>query len=172
MDTLKLIDPLEAIVARLLDDAAPTGWQLIHRLHSFPSPEEMALRSLLKTPPQTAVSTPSALKFQKDEDRLVVDYDFEPDLGRVGRNRAAFANMLALTYREKVFQPAGEPRGAKDVRCVARSRWLSEILSAWQTALGMHHGSTATRLARGFKHYTVFAIAGRLDVVAAHCRII
>jgi hypothetical protein len=173
VDILNLIDPLEAIVARLQDDAAPAGWQLIHRLHSFPSAEEMASRNALKAHAHTeSVRAANALRFQKDEDRLVVDYDYEPDLGRIGRNRVAFLNMLALAYREKVFHLAGAPRGAKDVRCVARSRWLSDVLAAWQAPLGSHDASAGMHLGRIFRHYTVFSIVGRLDVVAAQCRII
>jgi len=80
--------------------------------------------------------------------------------------------MLALAYREKVFHLAGAPRGAKDVRCVARSRWLSDVLAAWQAPLGSHDASAGMHLGRIFRHYTVFSIVGRLDVVAAQCRII
>ena len=108
MDILNLIDPLEAIVARLQDDAPLAGWQLIHRLHSFPSVEEMAARNAWKARAHTEPArSANAIRFQKDEDRLVVDYDYELDPGRIGRNRVAFLNMLALAYREKVFQLAG-----------------------------------------------------------------
>jgi hypothetical protein len=173
VDILNSIDPLEAIVARLQDNAAPAGWQLIHRLHSFPSVEEMAARNAWKARAHTEPArSANAIRFQKDEDRLVVDYDYEPDPGRVGRNRVTFLNMLALAYREKVFHLAGAPRGTKDVRCVARSRWLSDVLAGWPAPLGSYDASTGMHLGRIFRHYTVFSIAGRLDVIAAQCRII
>jgi hypothetical protein len=86
--------------------------------------------------------------------------------------RVAFFDMLALTYREKAFELAGELRGARDVRCVSRSRWLNDVVSAWQKPLGLGNGELAARLSRAFKHYTVFSIGGRVDVVAASCRIV
>jgi hypothetical protein len=169
----KYIDPLEAIIAQIQEDAIPKHWEVIHQLQSFPSAEEMAFRNgkqiRLRAP---TITTRNGLTFQKDDGRLVVEYDYESAWARVERMRVAFFDMLALAYREKAFELAGEPRGAKDVRCVARSRWLSDVVSSWQKPLGLDNGEFAARLSRAFKHYTVFSIGGRVDVIAASCRIV
>jgi len=173
MTPLNLIDPIEAIIAKLQDGAAPKGWELIHQLHSFPSVEEMASRTAQKARLHTpTVRMPNGLRFEKDDARLLVEYDYESARAQVDKMRVAFFDMLALTYREKAFELAGELRGAKDVRCVARSRWLNDVVSAWQKPLGLGNGELAARLNRAFKHYTVFSIGGRVDVVAASCRIV
>jgi len=49
---------------------------------------------------------------------------------------------------------------------------LSDVLTAWQAPLDSHDASAGMHLGRIFRHYTVFSIVGRLDVVAAQCRIV
>src|SRR6478735_7026291 len=77
-------DPIEAILAQLEETAAPTGWELIHQLHSFPSSEEMAFRSTQKRRMRSPVrATTGTLEIHKDEKRVVVAYDYELAAGRV-----------------------------------------------------------------------------------------
>jgi hypothetical protein len=64
--TKSVIDPLDAIISQIQDDSAPTAWEVIHQLHSFPSAEEMAFRGAQPPKPRAASPRPkAALKFQE-----------------------------------------------------------------------------------------------------------
>jgi hypothetical protein len=164
-------DPIEAILAQLEEPAAPREWELIHQLHSFPSSEEMAFRSAqqlrMRSPVQATART---LEIHKDDKRVVVEYDYESAAGRIQKLRVTFADVLALGYREIAFPIEGELKGAREVRCVAQSSWLSDVVSSWRSSLANGSGVFDMRLRLAFKHYTVFSSGGRVDVVASSCR--
>jgi hypothetical protein len=171
MTTPTFTDPIEAILAQLEEPAAPRGWELIHQLRSFPSSEEMAFRSTQKLRVRTAThAVTGALEIHKDEKRVVVEYQYESAAGRVEKMRVTFADVLALGYREIAFPIDGELKGAREVRSVAQSGWLSEVVSSWRSSLTNGNGIFDIRLRLAFKHYTVFSTGGRVDVVASSCR--
>ena len=164
-------DPIEAILAQLEETAAPTEWELIHQLHSFPSSEEMAFRSTHKRRRRlTAHAVTGSLEIHKDEKRVVVEYDYESAAGRVEKMRVTFADVLALGFREIAFPIDGELKGAREVRSVTQSGWLTDVLSSWRGSLTNGKGIFDIRLRLAFKHYTVFSTGGRVDVVASSCR--
>jgi hypothetical protein len=170
VSTPKFIDPLEAIIAQLQDDSAPRRWEVIHQLHSFPSSEEMAFRSSAKRRVRApTIRTARGLDFQKTDGRLVVQYDCESVDSSIAHKRLAFVDVLAIGYREVSFQD--DIGGAKDVRCMTQSRWLSDVVSTWEKSLGLGDGFGHARPGGVFKHYTVFSPSGRVDVVAASCRV-
>src|SRR3954447_23837764 len=129
-------DPIEAILAQLEQTAAPTGWELIHQLHSFPSTEEMAFGGTQKLRMRSPLHGPTGtLKIRKDEKRVVVEYDYESAAGRIERMCLTFADVLALGYRKIAFPMDGELKGVREVRSVAQSDWLSDVVSLWRTSL-------------------------------------
>ena len=172
MTTQTFTDPIEAILARLEEPAAPRGWELIHQLRSFPSSEEMAFRSTQKLRVRSAATHPvtGALEIHKDDKRVLVEYEYESADGRVEKMRVTFADVLALGYREIAFPIDGELKGAREVRSVAQSAWLSDVVSSWRSSLANGNGIFDIRLRLAFKHYTVFSTGGRVDVVASSCR--
>jgi hypothetical protein len=167
---IKPIDPLEAILSRIQDNSAPAGWALIHQLHSFPSSEEMAFRSRQRF--QNRVEgrrLTRGVRFQKMDARLIVEYDYESDSARVSRMRVSFFDVLAVGYRETALAADDELGGAREVRCVSQSHWLDDVVSSWRRTAVQGNGAYSLRWRKSFKHYTVFSLEGRVDVVAASC---
>jgi hypothetical protein len=171
--TRKFIDPLEAILARIQDSSAPNGWELIHQLHSFPSTDEMAFRSREKQRVRSAPSRAKrSVRFEKLDSRLAVEYEYETLTGQLVRMRVSFFDVLAVGYRELVAVDGEDYKGAREVRCVSQSNWLTDVVTAWRGAAAQGNGQYHARLHRPFKHYTVFSLDGRVDVVAASCTVV
>jgi len=109
------------------------------------------------------------VRFEKKDARLLVEYDYESSSARVSRMRVSFFDVLAVGYREMSFATDAERKGAREVRCVSESHWLDDVVSSWRRTAVPGNGQYSMRLRKSFKHYTLFALDGRVDVVAASC---
>lgn len=168
--TKAFIDPLDAIISQIQDDSAPTAWEVIHQLHSFPSAERMAFRSAEPPKPRAASPRPKAvLKLRESKTRLVVHYDCASADAGIERKRIAFFDVLAIGYRKSALH-IDDVKSRRDLHCLSQSRWLSEVISSWQSSLGRAGRVGDKQLGPNFKHYTVLSTHGRVDVVAADCR--
>jgi hypothetical protein len=165
------IDPLDAIISKIQDESTPTAWEIIHQLHSFPSPEEMAFRSSQKPKRRSPLrKARTVLRFPERETRLVVQYDGASANARIVRKRIAFFDVLAIGYRKSAAQLDRDLGSGGELRCLSQSRWLNEVITAWQSSLRCADRLGNKQPGRGFKHYTVLSIHGRVDVVAVDCR--
>jgi len=164
-----LIDPLDAIISRIQDDSAPIAWEVIHQLHSFPSAEEMAFRGSQPKPRAASPRLKPALKLQESKARLVVRYDCASADAEIERRRIAFFDVLAIGYRKSALH-IDDVKGHRELHCLSKSRWLSEVISSWQSSLDLVGRIGDKQPGPNFKHYTVFSPHGRVDVVAADCR--
>ena len=163
------IDPLDAIISQIQDESTPTAWEIIHQLHSFPSPEEMAFRSSQKPKRRAPLrKARTALRFLERETRLVVHYDGASANARIVRKRIAFFDVLAIGYRKSAAQLDLGSGG--ELRCLSQSSWLNEVITAWQSSPSCAGRVGNKQPGCGFKHYTVLSIHGRVDVVALDCR--
>jgi hypothetical protein len=165
------IDPLEAIVNQIEDDHVPSAWQIIHQLHSFPSPEEMAFRNSVKLHGRwQRAQALTGMRFWKTGDHVTIEYSYESTHGAVEQAQVRFTEVLALAYRQLAFRSDNGARGQKEVRCSSQSHWLSEVVSRWQQSMPARAAEAASAFAKLFRHYRVSSTNGCLDVVASSCR--
>jgi hypothetical protein len=118
-------------------------------------------------PTNRAVTGP---KIKKDDDRLVVEYDYQRDDGGIDWAQVIFHNILSFEYRDVSCCKPESVVGAGEVRCVLKSDRLSTIIKQWQNSVGWQEWQQKQGGAERFKHFTIyFDDAACIDVIAGSC---
>jgi hypothetical protein len=77
--------------------------------------------------------------------------------------------VLAIGFRKSALH-IDDVKGRRELHCLSKSRWLSEVIGSWQSSLSRAGRVGDKQPGPSFKHYTVLSTHGRVDVVAADCR--
>jgi len=119
--------------------------------------------------PTNTTAVGPRLRFERG--KLIVEYDHQSDDGAVVWGRMVFDEVLAFEFHDAITCPADSVIGAREVRRLTESRWLTELLQRWNQAVGWHDFQQRKGGASRFAHFTVyFDDAGCIDVVAASCK--
>ena len=129
----------------------------------------MAFRGSQPKPRAASPRLKPALKFQESKARLVVRYDCASADAGIERRKIAFFDVLAIGYRKSALH-SEDVKGRRELHCLSKSSWLSEVMSSWQSSLSLAGRIGDKQPGPKFKHYTVLSTHGRVDVVAADCR--
>jgi hypothetical protein len=109
-------------------------------------------------------------RLQQDRAQLVLKYDCQRDDGSIDWSKVVFAEVLAVQYRQVSCCAAASVIGAREVRCLTQSSWLTEVLGLWNESVGWQDWQKKQGGSARFKHFTVFFDdAGCVDVIAASC---
>ena len=127
----------------------------------------MAIR--LPTPTNRTALGP---KLTMEAGRLVVDYDYEGDDGRITSGRVLFEELLTFQYWDSSCCPAQNVVAPNEVRVLEKSEYMDEIKGRWNESVGWQVWQKEQDGSDRFRHFTIyFDDAGSLDVVAARCHV-
>ena len=123
----------------------------------------------LQLPTNRTVAGP---RFRNDGTRMIVEYDYQQDDGTIQWSQLSFEEVLAFEYRQEACCSPDDVLGAHEVRCLAESKRLSDVLDKWLESVGWEEWHQEQGGASRFRHFTVFFDdAGCINVVAASCAV-
>lgn len=124
---------------------------------------------LLSLPTNRTVTGP---KLEQERDCLVVRYDYQADDGSLEWVKVIFREVLALEYRQMACCTESSVGSAREIRSVAQSLLLSDVLKRWGEAVGWQEWQQKQGGESRFRHFTIFFDdVGCVDVIAAVCEI-
>jgi hypothetical protein len=122
--------------------------------------------------PRATNRTVTGPKFEADNERIFVDYDYEHDDGTIEWTRVVFNEILTFEYRRDSVCRADDVISPQQVRCLSESNLLREILDPLrQSSIWLDWQKKKGGVER-FKHFTMFFDdVGCLNVVGSSCNI-
>jgi hypothetical protein len=112
-------------------------------------------------------------KVTNQNDRLVVDYDFEEDSGSILWGQVVFEEVLSFEYRDSSCCRGEDVLPSTDIRCQAHSEYLKAVTDRWQDSVGRQTWQQEKGGRGRFQHFTIcFDDACCLNIIASSCAVV
>ena len=116
--------------------------------------------------------TVSGPRFQRQGEKVILEYDYERDDGGTEWIQIVFEDVLDFEYRQDVCCDEEDVIRATEIRSLTQSERLSRVLKLWQERVGWQIWQQKQGGVGRFKHFKLyFDDAGCVDVIAASCQV-
>lgn len=123
--------------------------------------------------PQPTNRTAKGPRYRSEGQRIVVEYDYEPDGGSLVWSEVAFDEVLTFSFKQVACCHAADIVSSTEVAQLNDSTLLRDTIARWQESVGWQEWQTKQGGMARFKHFKMFFDeAGCIDVVAAACTLL